>query len=118
MPKALERQEVVSLLRRVHRSFHRVLNITQPTLITAQSMQLFLDLYSKDLIAAVRKEREHALLTDWERRYAQFRREWLAAARTNSVSFRGVRHVVITEDATDKSNKSCRRKKGPSYPVP
>ena len=118
MPKAMERQEVARLLRRVHKSLHGALNISEPTLITAQSMQLLLYLYSKDLIAAVRKERENAVLIDWERRYPQFRREWLAAARGDTASFKGVRYVVITEKATDKSNKACKRRKGPDFPVP
>lgn len=117
MPEPMERRDVAKLLKRVHKVLFDVLNISEPALITPQSMQVLLELYGKPLLKSVRQEREEALLRDWEKRRAMFRKQWLASPYTNSVQFRRIRHIILTERSADDANRKCKRKKGPDYPV-
>jgi hypothetical protein len=117
MPEPMERQDVAKLLKRVHKVLFDVLNISEPALITPQSMQVLLDLYVKPLLKSVRQEREEVLLRDWEKRRVMFRKQWLASPYTDSVQFRRTKHIVLTEASADDTNRKCKRKKGPDYPV-
>ena len=116
MPEPMERQDVAKVLRRLYKVLFELLNISEHALITPRSMQVVLELYVKALLKSVRQEREEALLKDWEKRSAEFRKQWLTSPHTGAATYKKATHIVLTEWSASDAYADCQKKKGPDYP--
>jgi len=80
-------------------------------LITHQSLRRLLDVYEKDLVAAVRVGTGLRLLRDWKREATSFRQHWLGSVSTESVMFHGMIRKVLTESSTMDAKAKCAAQK-------